>query len=251
MIAHNDSKYDLPALQKELLLSVDPESINVIRKGCQFVSLTIDNLAFLESMQFSPNFSLTKFAQTFGVPESKGAWPYEYFKSVTEIEQCVNYPPITAFESSLMKRIDEEKILAEWQELEPKFDGSSEMLDFFGISPKTNPKKMFISPMAYFDAKNEFIDKLKSGEWQSMLSVLRTYNENDCVILHKAMAKFIRMVKIACNADVLTRLTLPGLAEGLKGFFCIFFKLDFKKFYGRIMSQVLVEFSRLAKASSS
>ena len=48
--------------------------------------------------------SLAKFAKIFKLPESKGIFPYEKFRSITEISEQVSWPKYVDFSSSLPKR---------------------------------------------------------------------------------------------------------------------------------------------------
>ena len=167
-------------------------------------------------MHFAP-MSLRKFAQTFNVNTPKGVWPYEYFTCLEEIENCIEYPPIGAFKSSLMQKIDGDDSLAEWNELKNNFDSMTEMCEFFGVEMFTND--IFVSPKAYFIAKKEYETRVSNGEWFSMLCVLKDYNKNDCEILYAAMKNFIEMVRQEFGAHVLSKMTLPGLAEGFHRYF--------------------------------
>ena len=214
LIAHNGSRFDLPALQRELFRFVEPEQVKAIRKGCSFISLTIENiLCFIDSMNFVPGMSLSKFSKTFNVEEQKGVWPYEYFSSLQDIMDCKEYPPIEAFYSSLMRKIDSNQIEQEWNELKTRFSTPDEMNDFFGIDMFCS-QKVCVSPKDYFFAKTEYNEKRANGEYESMLCVLKFYNLSDCRILFEAMKNFIKMVKVAFGADVLSKMTLPALAEG-------------------------------------
>ena len=213
LIAHNGSRFDLPALQKILFKIVDPAKISAIRKGCSFISLTIENLCFLDSMHYVPSMSLAKFAKTFEVEESKGIFPYEFFRSVKDIENCKEFPSIQAFFTSLTKRIDAELVKAELDGLRSNFKSEEEIWAFFGYD-FSELERVFVSPKSYFMAKTEYLEKVSAGEWFSMLCVLKNYNLSDCRILYESMSNFIRMVKNAFNADVLQHMTLPGLAEG-------------------------------------
>ena len=78
LIAHNGSRFDLPALQNELFKLVDPSSIKCIRKGASFFSLSVDQLTFLDSCHFV-NMSLAKFCQTFQVQTPKGSLNFIMF----------------------------------------------------------------------------------------------------------------------------------------------------------------------------
>ena len=212
LIAHNGSRFDLPAMQNELFSVVDPQTVKAIRKGCSFISLMTENLTFLDSMHFVPSMSLQSFCKTFDVEVPKGIWPYEYFKNIDEIYNCTEYPPISAFYSSLRK-IGNNVIKDQWENLSANFVSAEEKLQFFGLE-SFDAEKIYISPKDYYEAKNEFQDKTMMGEWRSMLCVLEDYNIKDCKILYMAMTNFISMVRLAFNADVLTKMTLPGLAEG-------------------------------------
>ena len=212
-IGHNSSKFDLPALQQEIMQIVDLKEIKAIRKGASFFSLSIGQINFMDSMHFVP-MSLANFCSTFNVQQEKGVWPYEYFKSEAEIFNTKEFPSITAFHSSLCRKNETEKFAAEFQELLSKFSSESEMKMFFGIKSFIG-NDFYVSPKDYFVAKNKFDGKMKSGEWTSMFDMLVEYNMQDCIILHKAMSNFSETVSIAFQTEVLAKLSLPGLSEGM------------------------------------
>ena len=87
------------------------------------------------------------------------------------------------------------------------------MQEFFGV--ETLDQEFPVSPRDYFATKKEFEDKILFGTWNSMFDLLVSYNLNDVVILYKAMENFCKMVKIAFDTEVLSKISLPGLAEGM------------------------------------
>ena len=211
LVAHNGSNFDLPALQDEIMKVVNPSDIKAIRKGSSYFALTIGRLSFLDSMHFAP-MKLSKFCSTFEVETPKGVWPYEFYKSDSEIKNSTSFPPITAFYSSLNRDDNDEKNQKEFLELKSNFASETEMCSFFGV--ETLNQHFDVSPKEFFTAKNDFEQKMASGEWRSMFDMLVHYNMNDCIILHKAMSNFCVKVKEAFNTEVLSRLSLPGLSEG-------------------------------------
>ena len=89
LIAHNGSRFDLPALQNELFKLVDPSKISAIRKGASFFSLSVDLLTFLDSTHFVPNMKLAKFCKTFNVETPKGI---SYISQKTDfVTQVMSY----------------------------------------------------------------------------------------------------------------------------------------------------------------
>ena len=211
IIGHNSSRFDLPCLQNELFKICDLSKVKVIRKGCALFSLIVDKLVFYDSMNFVPSMSLQKFASTFDVRVPKGLWPYEMFSSLNEIEKCIEYPPISAFRSSLRNRIDPEILTENLKQVQVNFTTKLEMLNFFGIEDLCD---LYVLPSEYVIAKTEFDEKKRQGIWTSMLCALRKYNLDDCMILHAAMSNFCEMVNVCFGAEVLSHLTLPSLAEG-------------------------------------
>ena len=155
---------------------------------------------------------MSKFCSTFEVETPKGVWPYELYKSESEIKNSTEFPSITAFYSSLNRDDNNEKYQTEFRELQSKFISETEMCSFFGVD--TLKQNFDVSPKEFFTAKNDFEQKMASGEWRSMFDMLIHYNLNDCIILHKAMSNFCVKVKEAFNTEVLSRLSLPGLSEG-------------------------------------
>ena len=89
LIAHNGSRFDLPALQNELFKLVDPSKISAIRKGASFFSLSVDLLTFLDSTHFVPNMKLAKFCKTFNVETPKGISYHK--KLILSLKSCHIY----------------------------------------------------------------------------------------------------------------------------------------------------------------
>ena len=86
------------------------------------------------------------------------------------------------------------------------------MRQFFGV--ESLEQEFPVSPKAYYSTKMDFEEKILFGSWNSMFDLLVDYNLKDTVILHQAMKNFCKMVKIAFDTEVLSKISLPGLAEG-------------------------------------
>ena len=231
VVGHNSGRYDLPVLLNLLLKSVPVEKLKIIKKGSSFFSLAYENVLFLDSMNFFPG-SLEKFASSMKVEDKKGYWPYEYYKSISEIKNAKSYPPISAFHTSL-KNLSKNGFWSEFEELFPHFQSFSQMMIFFGLSfdvRNSNQKKfpnlsdteieslleqVPISPKIYYTEKNQYDMKIADGTFSSMLCLLREYNEQDCQLLYTSLEKFDECFRTCFNTMLFSKLSLPGLSESI------------------------------------
>ena len=208
LIGYNSGGYDLPAIITEILEVVDPSDISVIKQGSCIFSLNYNNIQFLDACKFTSGGSLAKFCATFGSPTSKGLFPYEYFNDISELKNCQEWPPMKAFKSSLG---DEKFEKSEISEVRTYFSNDQEFFDFFGIK---SVEEICVSPKQYFDAKVEFNFSIFSGKYNSFLDHLVEYNIKDVKMLYEAFNNYIELFRSTFGCQVLTRVSLPGLAEG-------------------------------------
>ena len=231
VIGLNSSRFDLPCILEHLLTFCDLENIKLIKKGSSVFSLNYESLLFLDISNFFPG-SLSSFCKSMGVVECKGVWPYEYYRSVTEIQNSKTYPPVSAFATSLAV-IDKSNFLDELKILFSDFKTFGELMNFLGLSlfpekhnqiifPDLSPEeqtllleKIHISPKDYSIQKNYFNEKIKNKEFNSMTCLLKEYNLNDCKILFLAIKNFNSNMMGAFGTPLLSKLSLPGLAESI------------------------------------
>lgn len=209
LVGYNSGGYDLPAIITEILEVVDPSDISVIKQGSCIFSMTYNNIKFVDAMKFTSGGSLAKFCATFGSPTSKGLFPYEYFEDISELKNCREWPPMKAFKSSLGNDKFEK---SEISEVRAYFSSDQEFNDFFGIQ---SVEEFCVSPKQYFDAKVEFNFNIFSSKYNSFLDHLVHYNIKDVKMLYEAFSNYIELFRSTFGCQVLTRVSLPGLAEGM------------------------------------
>jgi len=71
--------------------------INILKRGSQYVSLSAGGLVFKDLMLFTSPMPLDKYLKTWGSDAEKMVYPYTKFKTIEEIRQCVEFPPIEDF----------------------------------------------------------------------------------------------------------------------------------------------------------
>ena len=121
---------------------------------------------------------------------------------------CKSWPPISAFKSSLSSyKLDQ----SELSEVKTHFSSDEEFFTFFGVQ---NLEEFYVSPKLYFDAKVDFEFKIFSKEWKSFIDYLIEYNQNDVKILYEAFGNYCSSFLSTFDCQVLTKMSLPGLAEG-------------------------------------
>ena len=203
----NSSRYDLNLIKEPLLKyllfsrNVEPKSI---RKSNQFVSMKFLGLQFLDILNFiGGSTSLDKFLKAYGVEESKGYFPYEWFDTVDKLEET-DIPSAECFFNKLKNcnvlSVEHDEFMRHRQ---------------MGLSEDDALKKMKIRKIPntmeenYADLKEIW---LQHG-MTSFRDYLQWYNNKDVVPTKEAIrrmmlfyhAKNIDMLKLGC--------TLPNLAN--------------------------------------
>ena len=103
VIGFNSGRYDLPIIRQYIfgeLAKIDTIDY-IIKRNNQFLSVKTPHLLWLDiSNYLAPGFSYSDFLAAYGVKEQKGYFPYEYFDSLSRLEET-SLPPHEAFHSSL------------------------------------------------------------------------------------------------------------------------------------------------------
>ena len=183
--------------------------------------------------------SLTKFAEMFKLPISKGIFPYEKYESIADIKSQIAWPTYTDFFSSLpMKQQDYlpdlknmllHKSIYNFTTVRNLFDFyqmsyesfADEILDNFYLADVDEKQKQMIiqhfaiSPIDYFEQKTIYENKISSGQYESFLDHLCDYNLLDCELLSKALTEFINIFENCFNVSLLDKLSLPGVSEDI------------------------------------
>ena len=100
----NSSKFDLAVLIGYLAVWAKNKElkIDVLKRGSKYFNIQVGNIIFKDVLHYSAPCSLEKYLKNWYTgPQAKSIYPYQYFKSVEEIRQCKDFPPISAFWSDL------------------------------------------------------------------------------------------------------------------------------------------------------
>lgn len=166
--------YLFPALKKRF------GSINVLKKGNQYFSITTNLFVFKDAYLFTSPCSLSKYLAQNNVVENKSIFPYSFFHSIEELRNCTDFPPHSAFYSEL--------------------------------------KNKNVSVVEYETAKNEFDRRkaLLSSDPEKMISMsdwLAYYNELDTAPLAKAIDNSFKNFFEIFGIDPSFYVSLPKFAQ--------------------------------------
>ena len=195
----NSSKFDARVLAPHLfdliLTNVDSDGssgrgnkkkINVLKRSQTYFNLSFTfptsqvKVAFCDILSYLPPCSLAEFLKMTGSPFRKGIFPYELYASVDEIRNAKEFPPISAFFSSLKNETCDEK--------------------------------------SYNEAKAMFYERINlpeddSEKWSSMADYLRWYNNLDVVPLVGAIKSWFATYKSTFGIDGYQFASLPSMAQ--------------------------------------
>ena len=222
---YNSGRYDLPCLFPGLLTFADnnKNKFSVLKRGNSILSLTLDNIVFVDSCNFTSGCSLDAFTRMWGASVTKAIFPYEKFTSIESLENTKEWPKMQDFHSKLHPH--KHKYTANQLELEINkiqnvlnynFQLIVEQIDPVGscvsISDLANcefPVKIEI----YTDLWIFFEIKLRNGEMESMKDYLEYYNSLDTISLVEAFENYIESFLQNFDVNPNDYITLPGLAE--------------------------------------
>ena len=138
VVGFNSGKYDINAMRNVLFPSLmklkhsldeDDAVKSIIKKQNSYMGISTKHLKIIDILNFlSPATSYANFLKAFKVPESKGAFPYEWFTSLDKLQEPT-LPPHTAFYSKLKKGNITETEYQELQTIWTKHDMKT-MRDF-------------------------------------------------------------------------------------------------------------------------
>ena len=94
--------------------------LKVLKKGSRYFNISIGKVIFKDILSFSAPCSLEKYlANWYNGEAKKSIYPYQHFKSIEEIRQCLDFPPREAFYSDLKKSIVS---IEEYNEAKSEYD---------------------------------------------------------------------------------------------------------------------------------
>ena len=222
---YNSGRYDLPCLFPGLLTFADKNKrkISVLKRGNSFLSLTIDNVIFVDACNFTSGCSLDSFTRMWGASVTKAIFPYEKFSSIEALESTKDWPLMKDFHSKLNQQKHKytiAQILEQTIKIEQAFS-----MDLPEIIQKIDPigTCITVSDLAncefpvkieiYVDLWLFFEMKLRCGEMVSMKNYLEYYNSLDTISLVEAFENYIKSFILNFDVNPNDFITLPGLAE--------------------------------------
>ena len=86
----------LPNIYKHL-----GESVSIMKSGNTYRLISFDSIRIKDILNFTAPCSLSKYLKQWNGTDTKGIFPYQYFKSVEQVNATTEFPPYEAFHSSL------------------------------------------------------------------------------------------------------------------------------------------------------
>lgn len=106
VLGFNNSRYDLKVMRNYFIPTLlELDSIHfVIKKGTNYNCIATENLRFLDICSYlAPGFNYDSFLKAYGASATKFWFPYEWFDSLSKLEDT-EFPAYEAFYSSLKSR---------------------------------------------------------------------------------------------------------------------------------------------------
>ena len=113
ILAFNGCRYDLNVVKEFLLPRLvrlhDAENVSILKRSNSYMCISTPKLRFLDITNYvGPSMNLEKMLISFKAPATKGHFPYEAVKSVSDLDRAY-CPPIEAFDSVLRgTKLDQE-----------------------------------------------------------------------------------------------------------------------------------------------
>jgi len=225
-------KLDLPAIISLVIEHTKGKGIKVIKRGGSYFELRIGNISLRDACNYLGPGSLSKFAKIYSIPEGKKLFPYEMFSDVTELFKQKKWPAYVKFKNSLAMKVSH---INELTGLITQFDNFGTMMNHFGCdlnlhdaqytskdlpifsdSQKDQIDNFFtISPTSFLDHEKSFNLSIKLGVYKDYSDYLKEYNVSDTKLLIQVFSKFCEQFKSEFNVDVLNKLSLPAVSEGI------------------------------------
>ena len=237
----NSEKYDFPIFLPGLLGSwnLTQKQINCIKRGTGLMSIDLNlggqRFEFLDARNYLAGGSLAQFGEIFGSETTKGTFCYEYFQSIQEARECVDWPDYNHFHSSLsypVKNIIDkfrkafDLALSKLQMTADQFlikmsipresyeltDNPFELPDQIDFG-ETEFLKQTLDPITYIEGLISYTELKELGIVDNMFEFLAYYNKDDVKILLSALENYVNLFVENLNINPLDFISLPGLAE--------------------------------------
>ena len=240
VIGFNNERFDNVVLFPTLLKIWDPKNSNsktnpldVIRRGNGLMTIRYDGVIINDSHNFYVSGSLDSFGRRFGAPINKLIWPYEHFKSISELD-TTDWPKFRTFQNTLRQHNNISNVI----------DSMRTAYDYAYNNLKVSPKQFFeqfdindafepfevntfpadlrlkenvghffpIDPLTYCEVWHHYVTCLNSGEYFSLKDYLRKYNEVDTVVTATAFTNMSKLFHQKFQVNLLDYPSLPSAA---------------------------------------
>ena len=84
-----------------IVKNVRTAKLSTIKKGAAYFCVCYKNIAFVDARNILGGGSLSKLAKMYSCEEVKTLYPYEFFETVDQIKEQIQWPDYTAFRSNL------------------------------------------------------------------------------------------------------------------------------------------------------
>ena len=218
----------------DILKDLYPDDMSVIMRSHGIMQISTNDLEFKDVMNFIPVMSLEKFGSIFNEgSHKKSLWPYSFFTDIQDIIAKRTFPGITCFDSVrdkskffyhfswaiiLLTCINDDWTLRDcflYMGI-PLDNFPNAVLACDELPDKYEDSIMIyltVDPYDYVQAKIDFDDKIASGEYKSVLSLLQDYNIRDCLLLQQSWTKYIDSFYQYFGVDVQGTVSLSSLAQ--------------------------------------
>ena len=83
------------------IYKIKGDECSIMKKGNKYNLVSFGQIRLKDVLQFTAPCSLSKYLKQWGAEEIKSVFPYEFYKSIEEIEKAKTFPPYEAFFSTL------------------------------------------------------------------------------------------------------------------------------------------------------
>ena len=238
VISWNGERYDNNVVWAPLLdiLQYCPEKFDrmtIIRRGTGIMEFKYGDLLFRDFLNYSCPMSLERFALSCGIESvSKTTFPYEHYSNIADLRDITEFPPYSAFRSSLGKVagnyvnelvsvINENFENGKWKDLEDvknyfqfSFEFSmtekdGRIIDVTLQDGQPLATLLHTSPSKFYNSKEQFVSSC-----QTMSDFLKAYNLNDVILLEKCVRAYADGFFETWKINIHEYMSLPGVSQG-------------------------------------
>ena len=242
VVTFNGERFDVPIIFPALLKLWNLKSstnkfdpLSVVRRGLGIMTVEFRQIRFVDVRNFFPSGNLDKFGKIFKVEDVKLCFPYEEYKNIEELKQATEWPPFSAFGSTISCYNDISKMK---DRLKIAFLKAHEFfqiscMDFFdqldiyeaftNFTPTSEfPENLVFSnlatqifstdPVLYVESWIKFEELKILGECENMFDYIRIYNAIDTKVTTAAFTKMVKLFSAQFGENLLDYPSIPGVA---------------------------------------